>query len=131
MKRDLFLTKPHVSNRMEGMIVLYRKNLSIGWFRKYKLFIDNEVKDTIKPGEKLEINLDDGEHEIFIKVDWLESKKIKFIQEGSIHYFECGSKYNFWTSDMKFWIKEINKVDGERRFRKNKILTKKPLAQGL
>ena len=57
------------------MIVLYRKNLSIGWFRKYKLFIDNEVKDTIKPGEKLEINLDDGEHEIFIKVDWLESKK--------------------------------------------------------
>ena len=58
--------------------------------RRYKIFIDGKKKGVIEEDGDLEFRVDQGDHEIYLRIDWCRSKKIKFNTNGlSEVRFEC------------------------------------------
>lgn len=58
--------------------------------RKFKVYIDDKMKATIKNGDIYTIELTEGEHTIKLKVDWCSSCELKFIyKEGDDIAFDC------------------------------------------
>jgi len=52
-----------------------------GWVdsgRKYKIFLDNKEVAKLKQKESITLDIDLGNHEIFAKLDFCKTKKIKF-----------------------------------------------------
>ena len=70
-------TQPHLG---KCLITIHRE--SGFWsdrIRKYKIFIDGkETGDGIMEGDRHEFHVNHGHHEIFLKIDWCTSRKIKF-----------------------------------------------------
>lgn len=65
-----------------------------GWgdrVRAYKIVVNGEQRETIKKGETKTIEVDPGEVEVFLKIDWCRSQKQRFeAQPGSEAKFSCG-----------------------------------------
>ncbi len=52
-----------------------------GWadkLRGYKIFLNDEERGLLKQGEEIELNVEPGLYEIFGKISWCKTKKIKF-----------------------------------------------------
>lgn len=76
-----------------AIIEIFREGSYANSARYYKVYIDGEMVDKIRDGEKKQIELIEGEHVIYLKIDWVRSKKIIFkINNGEIIYFKCGTK---------------------------------------
>ncbi len=59
-------------------------------YRKYKIIVDDDNMGTIKYGEIVEIPVQPGEHELYLKIDWCRSNKIAFtIAYGEPLQFRC------------------------------------------
>ncbi|MEJ2497434.1 MAG: hypothetical protein P8Y43_08185 [Sulfurovaceae bacterium] len=53
-----------------------------GWVdggRKYKIFLDNQEVAKLKQKESVVLDVNLGEHEIYAKLDFSQTKKIKFV----------------------------------------------------
>ena len=62
-------------------------------FRKYKIIVDGDNMGTIKDGKTVEIPVQPGEHELYLKIDWCRSNKITFnIADEEQVQFRC--RYN-------------------------------------
>lgn len=60
--------------------------------RAYKVILDGRVVAKIKNGQRVTLEIDTGEHELFLKVDWCRSNKLNFsTQTGEDVAFSCGS----------------------------------------
>lgn len=60
--------------------------------RAYHVVIDGKKVTKINNGGNIEIEVEPGDHELFLKVDWCRSNKITFsITEGETKAFDCGS----------------------------------------
>ena len=60
--------------------------------RAYHVVLDGKKVMKIGNGESVEISVQPGNHELFIKIDWYCSNKINFtISEGQTKLFDCGS----------------------------------------
>jgi len=46
--------------------------------RKYKIFLDNKEVAKLKQKESIILDIDLGNHEIFAKLDFCKTKKIRF-----------------------------------------------------
>lgn len=65
--------------------------------RKYKVIIDDEQVDTLKDGETKCFEMPEGEHTIYLKIDWCRSNKVKFsINKDEIIEFDCDSSLRSW-----------------------------------
>ena len=65
-----------------------------GWadrLRRYKILLDGTEVGTIKNGQELLLNAQAGEHELFLKIDWMRSNKVVFESGESVVEFECSS----------------------------------------
>lgn len=52
-----------------------------GWadsLRNCKIFLDGKQAGLVKQGEEIKLEIEQGNHEIFGKIDWCITKKIKF-----------------------------------------------------
>ncbi len=58
------------------MIIISRKSRYQDKFRAYKVFVDNKEYCEIKDGEVKQIELKDGIHKIYCKIDWCQSETI-------------------------------------------------------
>lgn len=77
------------------MLTISRDNVYRDKLRSYKIMIDGNCYDEIKCGEIKNINLDPGNHTIYLKIDWCRSNKIDFtISENETVEFECGNSMN-------------------------------------
>lgn len=67
--------------------------------RAIELYINGEKVGNIKDGEIQEYEIDSGTHEIFAKIDWCRSPKIKLnIAENETKVMELGGfKYSKWV----------------------------------
>lgn len=65
--------------------------------RKYKIMLDDEQVSEIRDGETKSIELAEGNHNIYLKIDWCRSNKIDFyITEGQVIEFDCGCSVVGW-----------------------------------
>lgn len=59
--------------------------------------IDDFAIGKIEDGGKLRIELTPGEHEIYLKIDWCRSNKLRFrIEENEHLIFHCGCSIRGW-----------------------------------
>ena len=73
-------------------IILNRDSGYADRLRAYHVVIDDKKTAKISNGANLEIIVEPGSYELFLKIDWCRSNKIKFsISENEIKEFNCGS----------------------------------------
>ena len=69
---------------------IIRTSEFVGKYKKYKIMVDNENVGTIKTGETVEIPIQPGFHELYIKLGWCRSNKTSFtIAEGKKRCFDA------------------------------------------
>lgn len=72
-------------------IVISRTSQYVNSMREYDVYIDKERIDTINNGEKNIIEVSQGNHEIYIQIDWCKSKKLDVnLTEGQELNLKCG-----------------------------------------
>ena len=85
---------------------------------KCKVFIDDKhVANLRRCRQTVELNTDEGEHEIYFKVAWLKSNTLKFKTFGSWHFFSLKMNPIFFSlrntdENFNLVIREDNKVNG-------------------
>lgn len=60
-----------------GKLIISRRKEWINKARKYNIFIDGVKKEVINNNEVKEIELEAGEHQLVLKVDWCSSPEFK------------------------------------------------------
>ncbi|MCD8501947.1 MAG: hypothetical protein LRY71_10060 [Bacillaceae bacterium] len=77
--------------RAEGKLTLSRTSQFFNKARKFKIFLDNVHVEDIRDGEEIVIPITEGEHEVYIKLDWARSKVYKFrMKDGDDLSLRCG-----------------------------------------
>lgn len=60
--------------------------------RAYKVVLDGNIVGELKNGQQIEIDVSNGKHELYIKIDWCRSNTVEFESDGNKNLeFECGS----------------------------------------
>lgn len=65
--------------------------------RKYKIVADGEVVQALRAGDTVSFEIQPGQHDLFIKMDWMRSNRISLqCRAGGVVALECGSKIQGW-----------------------------------
>ncbi|MDE5413214.1 hypothetical protein [Alkalihalobacterium chitinilyticum] len=79
-------------NATESTIRLKRTSQYINLVRRFQVYIDDVHVQDIKDGEEVVIPMEPGHHELYIKIDWVKSKKLELdIEPGEEIQLICGS----------------------------------------
>lgn len=79
------------------MIRLYRIHQYRDKLRSYKIIIDDEYISDIQSGETLDLEIPEGKHTIYLKIDWCRSNKINFYKSNNENIeFDCGNSMDGW-----------------------------------
>ncbi|WP_238883875.1 hypothetical protein [Clostridium sp. YIM B02551] len=74
------------------MIRISRQSRYFDSLRNYKIYIDDIYCGDIKDNEVKELKIENGEHSIFLKIDWCTSNKVTFIAKNNeLKEFNCGN----------------------------------------
>lgn len=74
------------------MIRISRQTRYIDSLRNYEIYIDDRYYADIKDGEIKELDIENGKHSIYLKIDWCKSKKLNFIvNSNELLEFNCGN----------------------------------------
>lgn len=61
-------------------------------FRAYKAFLDGAEVGRIQRDQTMKLDVDPGDHEIFLTIDWVSSNKLVFrVKPNEEVYLECGN----------------------------------------
>lgn len=102
-------------NIQRSIIRIERKARYVASARKFKIFIDGKMERKISTGEVLEFYLEPGIHEIYLKIDWSKSKRIKVnVSPGGTTDLICGTinGYIYFASILLinyliFWYRNL------------------------
>ena len=65
--------------------------------RNYKIIIDGQNYGEIGNGETIDIDIESGQHTMYLKIDWCRSNKIDFhVLDNEILEFECANSMRGW-----------------------------------
>ena len=74
------------------MIQLSRESIYYDKYRCYEIIIDGMLYGNIGDGETKEIDVVEGSHSIYLKIDWCRSNELIFIEsKDKFIEFECGN----------------------------------------
>ena len=94
----------------QSWILLKRKKEYPDRARKYKVFLDDVLVGNIKSGGDLKIEVSNGTHKIFLKIDWCGSNILEIVKGSDVINLECGNKSGlnalFKRNDY-LWIKQV------------------------
>ena len=85
-------------------ILLKRKKEWVDRFRKYKVFLDDVLVGNIKSGGDLKIEVSNGTHKIFLKIDWMSSNILVIVKGSDVITLECGNQVG---ANDYLWIKKV------------------------
>lgn len=73
------------------MITINRQSAWGDSLRTYKIFLDGKHIGDIADSESVKLPVNPGEHELYLKIDYARSKKLRFdLQKNENITFECG-----------------------------------------
>lgn len=74
-------------------ITIVRTSQYVNGMREYGIYLDGQKVNVISDGETKAIEVSDGSHEIYLKIDWYKSQKLNInLSEGQELKLKCGSK---------------------------------------
>lgn len=74
------------------MINVSRQSTYYDKYRDYEIIIDGIRYGNIGDGETKEIDIVDGSHSIYLKIDWCRSNELIFIEsKNKLIEFQCGN----------------------------------------
>ena len=85
-------------------ILLKRKKEYPDRARKYKVFLDDVLVGNIKSGGDLKIEVSNGTHKIFLKIDWCGSNILEIVKGSDVITLECGNQVG---ANDYLWIKQV------------------------
>jgi hypothetical protein len=72
--------------------------------RSYIIYLDGKKIGHINDGKTEVIPIQPGTHELYLKIDWAYSPKIKFtIAENQTKYFECATSATAWKAAIPLY----------------------------
>lgn len=89
-RENLYSNGVH-SDDADATIVISRKHGGWrDWLRSYGIMVDTNLVGKIKRGQRVELPVSHGQHELFLKIDWCTSRSITFdVQPGAVVEFFC------------------------------------------
>lgn len=82
---------------MNSLIEIFRSSQYVNKFRNYKIVINGIEKGTVGDGKAVKINMDPGEYEVYLTIDWCRSNTLKIsIKENELVQLRCGSPVKGW-----------------------------------
>lgn|GEM_PF-795225 len=112
-------------------ITIVRTSQRVNSMREYDIYLDGQKINAISNGETKTIEVSDGNHEIYLKVDWCKSKKLNInLAEGQELKLKCGSKITgmkqifslFYIFSPGSWVYLDYLSEGEEPYNDNKEL---------
>lgn len=103
-------------------ITIVRTSQRVNSMREYDIYLDGQKINAISNGETKTIEVSNGNHEIYLKVDWCKSKKLNInLAEGQELKLKCGSKITgikqifslFYIFSPGSWVYLDYLADGE------------------
>lgn len=65
--------------------------------RKYKVMLDDKQIGEIKDGESKYFQVEEGEHTLYLKIDWCKSNKVNLnVSKDEEVELECGGSMRGW-----------------------------------
>jgi len=102
------------------VITIFRDNEYIARGRKYKIYVDDVYRDKIGLLETKEIEVSNGEHTIYAKIDWCSSNRLKTFIDNKDVFLNVGAtirnglnlfetfKYTYFDTKDYLWIKQTS-----------------------
>jgi len=84
-----------------AMVRIKRNSGYVDSLREYEIFVDGDKIGEIQDGGVFEFDISQGEHEIYLKIDWGRSNVVRFSHEGEFIEFGCGNRLKGWR--VLFW----------------------------
>ena len=85
-------------------------DIDLTYITRYKVFLDDVLVGNIKSGGDLKIEVSNGTHKIFLKIDWCGSNILEIVKGSDVINLECGNKSGlnalFKRNDY-LWIKQV------------------------
>lgn len=92
-------------------IEIFREDDFIAVFRTFKVMLDENKVAKVNIGKTIEIPVEPGTHELYVKIDWERSKKIMItVVEGKKQHFRCRYRGN-WFNLPQMWYYAIFKFN--------------------
>ena len=95
-----------------GSWILLKYQEESGYGSKYKVFLDDVFIGKIESGGWLTVEVSNGIHKIFLKIDWCSSNILEIVKGSDVITLECGENPNkiknslFRPKDY-LWIKQV------------------------
>lgn len=100
------------------MIKIKRDSGYADRLRAYKIILDEKVIGEIKNDQEIELEIPNGSHNLYLKIDWCFSNKIDFELTNETVEFACGSNlrgiklflgifYVIFFRDQYIWLKKV------------------------
>jgi hypothetical protein len=65
--------------------------------RAYRVVVDGKTIGQLRPKKELETSLEEGKHQLSVRVDWCGSRPLSIdVRNGETVFLECGSNLANW-----------------------------------
>ena len=75
----------------KSIIIQRAKHMWVDRLRSYIVFVNDQQVGKIKNGEEMRIKVNNGIHNVHLKIDWEESNKLEILVKNKNIYLECGN----------------------------------------
>lgn len=76
--------------------IIHIRRVAKGWAdrrRAYEVIVDGNSRGSLKPGEELDIEVEPGRQEVYLKIDWGYSRMLDLeLGSGAEARLECGPR---------------------------------------
>jgi hypothetical protein len=98
---DCMVQGTHVVGDQTATLILNRHPGKRDGWRAYRVMVDGNKVAVLNEGETRELTLSPGDHEVWIKLDWTRSPKIKLnLAEASRTHLQCRAGGGAWMEPI-------------------------------
>ena len=98
---DCMVQGTHVVGDQTATLILNRHPGKRDGWRAYRVMVDGNKVAVLNEGETRELTLSPGDHEVWIKLDWTRSPKIKLnLAEASRTHLQCRAGGSPWMEPI-------------------------------
>ncbi len=93
-----------------AIVTIERDNCGDGVLRSCVVEVDGMAVIKMRVGERVSFNVQPGDHELVLKLDWSRSNKIEFVaRDDEVIFFKCGvyPQLEYW---LRVFRREENKL---------------------